>query len=231
MRTTLILPLFVLSGCSLDTSASGNSVGASAGAGGVSTGGVNSGGVNSGGVSSGGISSGGVSSGGVNSGGVSSGGVSSGGVSSGGVSSGGVSSGGVSSGGVSSGGVNSGGVSSGGVSSGGGGGGGLIPLCGVLYSNLVNPSIHKVCEEKKNSCLLSYAPNQASCAAVCATGGGECLEAGDNAPNHMCTPDASAQWTCKTTNASKVGVCLCSRGCGGGLPCLPPQTCQGGKCL
>lgn len=115
----------------------------------------------------------------------------------------------------------------------GAGGAPVIPPCETLYTGL--PGVNQVCaEDPAGQCRLAADtdPNDGdfgqTCAAICAAGGGECIQVLDNGVD-ACTPSAVV-FDCTTTTDQTNAICFCSRGCGGNAPCGTGMTCTAGVC-
>lgn len=104
-----------------------------------------------------------------------------------------------------------------------GGTGGAIS-CTDQYDH---PNIYELCVERADECEFRARTNNGEqCDDICQAGGGECL-AFYNDINNQCGGHGT-EYTCTTPFNS--GLCVCSRGCGTGPPCVPPAVCSGGNC-
>jgi hypothetical protein len=97
------------------------------------------------------------------------------------------------------------------------------PSCEKQYSS--NPGL-MLCWQGAD-CAFAYNATQKACADLCTAGGGECIAAYDDQFQNKCTIGQKVQCT---STFLQSGVCVCSRGCGGGAPCQMGQKCVGGKC-
>jgi hypothetical protein len=96
--------------------------------------------------------------------------------------------------------------------------------CGMQYPS--NP----VCSDDNNACALAYNATLGSCAAVCAAGGGECLQAYNDVQNLTCIVAQNEPVSCLSQLYASA-VCLCSLGCGNGPACTVGQICINGNCI
>jgi hypothetical protein len=97
------------------------------------------------------------------------------------------------------------------------------PSCEKQYSTAPG---YQLCWQGAD-CALAFNSTQKTCAAICSDGGGECTAVYNDVNNQKC--QVGQKLAC-TTNQLSSGVCVCSRGCGGGAPCMQGQKCTAGKC-
>jgi hypothetical protein len=114
-----------------------------------------------------------------------------------------------------------GGVGQGGEAGAGGEGGAPVAVaCGAQYVGLV------LCAEDVTSCsVIGPTAFVLGCDVICAGAGGECQAAFDNSG---CT--IGRRVACDFTGYADT-LCVCSRGCGGGPPCVLPAACTSGVCI
>ncbi len=97
------------------------------------------------------------------------------------------------------------------------------PSCDKQYSTAPG---YQLCWQGAD-CALAYNSAQKTCTAICSDGGGECTAAYNDVNDQKCQVGQKSQCN---TNQFMSAVCVCSRGCGGGAPCVAPQKCTNGKC-
>lgn len=98
-----------------------------------------------------------------------------------------------------------------------------LPSCEQQYG--MGPGYYG-CSQSATECLMGANMSLQSCGTICASGGGECLGGFNN--QGMCGFGQSVG--CGFIGF-QTGLCLCSRGCGGGAPCGSGQFCLNGACI
>lgn len=99
--------------------------------------------------------------------------------------------------------------------------------CAEQYD--VDPPVHEMCTETPAQCDMRMAVQQATCGDYCQSRGGECVDMYNDQPSGTCGISAGEQWGCDAIGYASV-ICQCSRGCGNGPLCVPPQVCLTGTC-
>lgn len=102
------------------------------------------------------------------------------------------------------------------------------PGCAALYGG--TPGF-QLCTESASACSFAINTKQGSCGSRCAAAGGECVAMVNDNNNVKCSKSNEAldPNSCGSTQYESA-ICICSRGCGGGLPCSGGKTCSGGSC-
>jgi hypothetical protein len=97
----------------------------------------------------------------------------------------------------------------GGVACGGSGGtSGSAASCAALYGSAPD---FELCEATSGTCRFLHDSTIASCAAICASGGGACILAADNVLG-QCVADTSKATECSSTLHNET-FCVCTRPC------------------
>ena len=85
---------------------------------------------------------------------------------------------------------------------------------------------HMPCSEDATSCTFrADTDGNTSCDEVCEGFGGECLRMYENGDTCEILREVECNF-----DRYEDAMCVCSRGCGGNLPCLSPTTCVDGRC-
>jgi hypothetical protein len=98
-----------------------------------------------------------------------------------------------------------------------------VVSCDDQYGGAVN---YLGCLQGGGTCSFNTSTSASSCADLCASFGGECVDAYNNSGD--CGHDE--QTGCGHTGFA-TEICICSRGCGANDPCTPPGVCQDGQCI
>ncbi|MSP24343.1 MAG: hypothetical protein EXR75_04105 [Myxococcales bacterium] len=103
------------------------------------------------------------------------------------------------------------------------------PPCTTLYGKTNGFSL---CSETPAECEFAINATTASCGTVCAQGGGECIALINDVNNMTCAKPQNPMLNPQSCNSMQFqsAICICTHGCGGGLPCPMGQTCKGGVC-
>jgi hypothetical protein len=99
-----------------------------------------------------------------------------------------------------------------------------LPDCESQHQNTTG--FVDVCGQRGEVCEIAFG-SQRRCNDICNAAGTECLQVWDNQSGTICQHGGGAGCNTPANDA----ICLCSRGCGAGLPCGSTQTCVSGNCV
>ena len=100
-----------------------------------------------------------------------------------------------------------------------------LPSCDDQYGAAPN---YVGCDQGAGTCGFNTTTSIDSCAVICASLGGECVDAYNDAAD-VCSY-SNEQTGCNHTGY-QTEICMCSRGCGSQAPCVSPAVCTDGQCL
>ncbi|MBM4377055.1 MAG: hypothetical protein FJ095_18390 [Deltaproteobacteria bacterium] len=103
------------------------------------------------------------------------------------------------------------------------------PNCKTLYGSTIGYSL---CAENATTCEFAINQTQNTCAAACAKAGGECVASFNDVNNNPCQKPQAPNLGTKSCDSTQwqSAICICSRGCGAGLPCPAGKSCKAGAC-